>query len=263
MNGIRIPRPLGLTNLIKAYHIDPTESAKQRVNEHIVKSYVDNGFTWNYRKISIDELSIYTGIPTQTLLINITRAAKSLANLANPEQIQDSLQAMIGMIMRNGINDRGEIEEQLFKMKLSQGSSYSPFISSEVGKTIKLMLDSNKNLMDIVKTISPEKSTLIQINTNPNDEPIEEAKLVTTDNAIHMISANQEGLKDSQAMLNLVEEAELVDAPVVDARKQKGDHGDKERLWLKKLTSSEHLECINHKNRREDEHDIDPESDEI
>ena len=73
MNVIRIPRPLGLTNLIKAYKIDPTQESKQRVNEHVVKSYVDNGFTWNYKKISIDELSIYTGIPTQVLLMNITK----------------------------------------------------------------------------------------------------------------------------------------------------------------------------------------------
>lgn len=268
MNVTRIPRPLGLTNMIRAYHLDPTEENKQAINEAVVKSYINNGFTWNYRKRSVDELSILTGIPVPTLLMNITRVTRTLASLAKPEQLQNTIQSLMGLIIQNGMDDRGEVEEQLQKLKAAQGDSYAPFISKEVNGALKLRMDSNKQLMDILGLLKPQQGTLIQINNNPETKPeIEEGEAITTEKAVLMISSNTIPLKDDKKQLDHIFEAELIDdTPEVNAKKQKGNFSDKEGLGLKKLTSGEHIDEImqvNHEDRRAEEYDIDLDEDEF
>ena len=55
--------------------------------------------------------------------------------------------------------------EQLSQLKEAQGDGYRAFVSSEVNKTLKLALDSNKNLLDLYKTFfsTPTSTTNILI----------------------------------------------------------------------------------------------------
>lgn len=263
MSTLRIPRPLGLTNLVIAYKLDPTEENKQRINQHIVDSYINNGFTYNFRKMTVDELSKITGIPLPIILMNITRATRTLARLSKPEQMAETIQSLLGLVIQNSMTDRSEIVEQLHNLKVSQGGEYKAFISREVNAALKLLMDSNVNILKVVEALNPGK-TLIQIN-NTNQQPVDNINNVTPDKAVILITQNKTPLKEDQLLLeNLYKDEGIEDTPIVDARKQTGEFGKKEGLTLHKITEIKKKgEPITHENRRLEELDIDEEADEI
>ena len=92
-----------------------------------------------------------------------------------------------------------EIAHQVNVLRESQGGKYMPFISAELGKALKLKLESSTSLQSIVRNITGGSTTNIfaQFNQNNVNQP---------QNTISIDEARQIVL-ESQKILDKTEEA--------------------------------------------------------
>lgn len=188
---------------------------------------------------------------------------------------EELLNALLGEQLAWALEDRMEISHQLQILRDSQGGKYTPFISSEVNKTLKLKLESSTSLQSIIRNLTGGNTTNIfnQFNQQNN---------LNTENTISIEEARTIVL-ESQKVLTKTEEAKLLEdkydinsLPEVVATKQEGVDTSKEGLNLNKkelnqitdnykaameLSSKEHHELRREIEMRIDTDSYDPEMD--
>lgn len=188
---------------------------------------------------------------------------------------EELLNALLGEQLAWALEDRMEISHQLQILRDSQGGKYTPFISSEVNKTLKLKLESSTSLQSIIRNLTGGNTTNIfnQFNQQNN---------LNAENTISIEEARTIVL-ESQKVLTKTEEAKLLEdkydinsLPEVVATKQEGVDTSKEGLNLNKkelnqitdnykaameLSSKEHHELRREIEMRIDTDSYDPEMD--
>lgn len=188
---------------------------------------------------------------------------------------EELLNALLGEQLAWALEDRMEISHQLQILRDSQGGKYTPFISSEVNKTLKLKLESSTSLQSIIRNLTGGNTTNIfnQFNQQNN---------LNTENTISIEEARTIVL-ESQKVLTKTEEAKLLEdkydinsLPEVVATKQEGVDTSKEGLNLNKkelnqitdnykaameISSKEHHELRREIEMRIDTDSYDPEMD--
>ena len=149
------------------------------------------------------------------------------------DKAEDLLQALMGEQLAWALEDRMEIAHQVNILRESQGGKYVPFISAELGKALKLKLESSTSLQSIVRNLTGGSTTNIFAQFNQQNN-------VTQQNAITVEEARQIVL-ESQRVLDKPEEAKLLEdrydiksLPEVVATKQEGVDTSKEGLNLNK-----------------------------
>ncbi len=259
----RQPRPLGLTQLSLNYQSSQNTINKNLVIKHIIKQYIIQGFTFNHKHITIDQLSLITGIDTILIIQEVNRQSKGLMDITNPEALQDTFRALISLGIRGALEDRGRVLEQVELLKRSQGESYKPFISGEVSKGLDLLMKSGNNIIQAAKALVPNQGTTIAIN---NTQTHNTQNYVDASEATQMIKASGHiPLKENPLSLEALYEAEdLGTMPEVNAKLQGNSVGDKEGLNMANITDlPEGPKEITHNNRREEELGLDMEEDEV
>ena len=226
------------------------------------------------RRQTIGILNILLGSEWNISLRPIFKASMELLNVATDKQ-EELLNALLGEQLAWALEDRMEISHQLQILRDSQGGKYTPFISSEVNKTLKLKLESSTSLQSIIRNLTGGNTTNIfnQFNQQNN---------LNTENTISIEEARTIVL-ESQKVLTKTEEAKLLEdkydinsLPEVVATKQEGVDTSKEGLNLNKkelnqitdnykaameLSSKEHHELRREIEMRIDTDSYDPEMD--
>lgn len=188
----RQPRPIGSTFLsIEANKVN-TEEAKDKLLKHIILHYTTSGFTFNGVPCSIPQLSQLILTDQNKIMEHITNTAQNLGNFLEPEQLESTIKTMVTLGSTWAIQDRGLIMQQLATMQKAQGGTYKPFISGEVNKALKLLLDSNKNIFDMYKTFFTNQSNTTNIfNILGKDKEDEELQgYVTPQQALDIVIDN-------------------------------------------------------------------------
>lgn len=163
----REPRPQGSTFLsIKYRESEEPKQDLQNLHRHLITIYTTSGFRWNNTPVSIPKLSQILNIPQSEIMNHVSQTANHIGSLASPENIENTIQSLITLSTSFALEDRGAILNQLQLLQRAQGDTYKPFISSEVNKTLKLVLDSNKNIQDLYKTFFTSQNTNILIQNN-------------------------------------------------------------------------------------------------
>lgn len=162
----RLPRPLGLTNLCKEYHQNETQQNKEKIYKFLITQFTLNGFRYTNISLSISEFSKIFNIEESTVLKEINELSMGLGSFSNPDQINNTLKSIASLSSLWAIQDKGLISNQIELLIKAQGNSYKPFISSELNKALKLGLDSNKNMMDLYKTLSGQTQNILNIFNN-------------------------------------------------------------------------------------------------
>ena len=149
------------------------------------------------------------------------------------EKAEDLLQALMGEQLAWALEDRMEIAHQVNILRESQGGKYVPFISAELGKALKLKLESSTSLQSIVRNLTGGSTTNIFAQFNQQNN-------IAQQNSISIEEARQIVL-ESQRVLDKPEEAKLLEdrydiksLPEVVATKQEGVDTSKEGLNLNK-----------------------------
>ena len=180
------------------------------------------------------------------------------------------LQALLGEQVAWALEDRMEISHQVNILRESQGGHYTPFISAELNKALKMKLDSSTSLQSIIRTFMGGGTTNIfnQFGDTQNNQ-LNQNQGISIDEARKIILESQKIMDKPQEAKLLADHYDLSSLPEVVATKQEGIDTTKEGLTLNtaemrqitddykgamELSSREH-----HELRREIEANIDPE----
>jgi hypothetical protein len=190
---------------------------------------------------------------------------KELGKLNKELTNGDMVRALTNLSFSWGLEDRSAIQQQIAILQSSQGASYKPFISGELTKAIKVGMDSNAQLQSLLKVLMPSgNGTLLPFQDQDNDNE-GQGKGVTVDEAIRILKANNvpQLLQDPEGREALKSLYEIERMPEVNALRQVNMDTSKEGLGILDITNIKEGQIIGHDNRREEEFEIDPDSDDI
>lgn len=112
---------------------------------------------------------------------------------------EELLNALLGEQLAWALEDRMEISHQLQILRDSQGGKYTPFISAEVNKTLKLKLESSTSLQSIIRNLTGSNTTNIfnqfnqQNNLNAeNTISIEEARTIVLESQRYLLKLKKQ-----------------------------------------------------------------------
>lgn len=264
---IRFPRPLGTTAMINEYHKSNNIEDLMKVHNYLINQWlVGNGVLCGIT-YDINSFSNRLGIDIEYVRI-FMRDRLLASKIWDKDKQEELLQALMGEQLAWALEDRMEISHQLQILRDSQGGKYTPFISSEVNKTLKLKLESSTSLQSIIRNLTGGNTTNIFNQFNQQNNVGNPEKTISIEDARQIVV-------EAQKVISKTEEAKLLEAkydiselPEVVATKQEGVDTSKEGLNLNKkelnvitdnykaameVSSKEH-----HELRREIEMRIDP-----
>ena len=151
------------------------------------------------------------------------------------------------------LEDRSAVQQQLAIMLQSQGGQYKPFISGEVNRTLKLLMDSNANMQSLFKGLGGSLGNLIPLG---NEGLSNNDKGVTIDEAVRLFKdqGHTPLQKDIAQQEQLYLEYHIEDMPEVNALLQIGIDSSKEALNLNKVTELDMTKVKGNSKRKEDVH---------
>lgn len=265
---VRFPRPMGTTAMALEYQKNPDDNLLMKIHNYIINQWLMGNGVLCGITYDINTFSYRMGIDINYIRVFMRDRLLS-SRIWDKDKAEDLLQALMGEQLAWALEDRMEIAHQVNILRESQGGKYVPFISSELGKALKLKLESSTSLQSIVRNLTGGSTTNTNIFAQFNQQ-----NNVTQQNAITVEEARQIVL-ESQKVLDKTEEAKLLESrydlsslPEVVATKQEGIDTSKEGLNLNKAElmqitddykgamssfSKEH-----HELRREIEMNIDP-----
>ena len=256
----RVPRPMGTTEIAYNHSKNKSQETKQLLEGHLIRHYLNSNYLYCQRHYSIPELSTLLNIRTPIIMGYIIQQGDTIRENMDKLTNGDSLRALLSIGIQSTLEDRSRALQQYSILCASQGEVYRPFISGEVNKALKLVMESGQNITNITKSLGGGNTfnTLIQnASMGPNEV---EQDYVTVDKAVMLIKdsgATPLAFNDAQQE-RIYEEHGIEGMPEVHALKQVGVDTSKEALNLKSIT-----ELGTHEDRRaiDEGHDLD--SDEV
>lgn len=229
---VRFPRPMGTTAMALEYQKNPNDELLIKIHNYIINQWLMGNGVLCGITYDINTFSYRMGIDINYIRVFMRDRLLS-SRIWDKDKAEDLLQALMGEQLAWALEDRMEIAHQVNILRESQGGQYVPFISAELGKALKLKLESSTSLQSIVRNLTGGSTTNIFAQFNQQNN-------VTQQNAITVEEARQIVL-ESQRVLDKPEEAKLLEdrydiksLPEVVATKQEGVDTSKEGLNLNK-----------------------------
>lgn len=267
----RFPRPLGLTAMMKEYNTTKDPSVLSKAQDYLINQWLMGNGVICGQMYDINSLSQRLGLDINYVRIYMRDRVLN-SRLWDKERQEEMVTGLLGEQLAWAMEDRMEVSHQVQVLREAQGGKYTPFISAELNKALKLKLDSSNSLQMIVKNLIGGTTTNIfnQFNQqNISGQP--SAEYISIDEARELIQEQQQVLPKSEEAKLLEAKYDISSLPEVVATKQEGIDTTKEGLSLNKaeldqitdnykgamsLASKEH-----HEMRREIEENIDPDAD--
>lgn len=273
---IRKPRPMGVTQLSMEYQKTKSQEVLNNMYTYLVNQWYTNTGVVCGTHYDINTFASRYSIPRQfisSFMMNTVCGSR----LWDKEKQEQLIEGLLGEQITWALEDRMEIVNQVNILKASQNGKYTPFISAELNKALKLRLDSSTSLQQLVRSMTGGGGSInIFQQFNQQNNTVEEAQYITIEEAREIIQ--------QQAILeNKTEEAKYLESqydisalPEVVATKQQGVDTSKEGLTLNKteinaitddykgtieVSSKEHHELRREIEQRIDPYEEDPELD--
>jgi len=257
--GTRIPRPMGSTE--KGYYYSKTQKQEDlnKLQNHIVQHYITNNFNYCERHYNIEQLSILINLPTSHILKHTIDYGHNIQ--ANMDRLTsgESLRAVLALGIQASLEDRGRAIEQYSILRASQGNGYKAFISGEVNKALKLVMETGTNIASITKSMGTGNNLNVLINGAQQGNEDNAQQGVNVDEAIMLIKESgivPLGL-NPVGQEKIFIDHQIEDMPEVCALKQEGVDTSKEALNLNTLTDFDDQE--DHTDRRAKEEGLNTE----
>lgn len=249
---MRHPRPKGTTMLLQRKNYDNKDKELIKL---LLLDYINNSFTIQLQPTSIDQLCIYYDIDEHTTKEVFNDLTKNYSGLLGGDTMEGTIRALLFSALNNTLGSRALIQQQVHKLIDSQGDGYKAFVTSEVNKSLKLLLDSDKNMMDWAKTLQSSSPQTVNLITHTQQDTQQQAESLDTNKALLLMEqAGHTALlaKDDKALEDQYK-GYLDDTPEVDARLI--GHGEKEGLSIgnaaaAQLENAKALQREDHTNRR-------------
>lgn len=271
----RFPRPLGTTAMILEYQKSGNPEDLIKVQNYLINQWLlGNGVLCGVT-YDINSFSNRLGIDTEYVRIFMRDRLLS-SKIWDRDKQEELLQALMGEQLAWALEDRMEISHQLQILRDSQGGKYTPFISAEVNKTLKLKLESSTSLQSIIRNLTGGNTTNIFNQFNQQNNLGAPVDTISIEEARTIVLESQKVLSKTEEAKLLEEKYDINSLPEVVATKQEGVDTSKEGLNLNKkelnqitdnykaameVSSKEHHELRREIEMRIDPDDEDPELD--
>lgn len=263
----RFPRPLGLTAMMKEYSVTKDPSLLSKAQDYLINQWLmGNGVICGVM-YDINLLSQKLGLDINYIRMYM-RDRLLNSKLWDKDRQEEMVTGLLGEQLAWAMEDRMEVSHQVQVLREAQGGKYTPFISAELNKALKLKLDSSNSLQTIVRNLIGGSTTNIFQQFNQQNIQTADSQFISIDEARELIQEQQQVLPKSEEAKLLEAKYDLTSLPEVVAIKQEGIDTTKEGLSLNKTelnmitddykgamasASREH-----HEMRREIEQNIDP-----
>lgn len=263
----RFPRPLGLTAMMKEYNVTKDSSLLSKAQDYLINQWLmGNGVICGVM-YDINLLSQKLGLDINYIRMYM-RDRLLNSKLWDKDRQEEMVTGLLGEQLAWAMEDRMEVSHQVQVLREAQGGKYTPFISAELNKALKLKLDSSNSLQTIVRNLIGGSTTNIFQQFNQQNIQTADTQFISVDEARELIQEQQQVLPKSEEAKLLEAKYDLTSLPEVVATKQEGIDTTKEGLSLNKTelnmitddykgamasASREH-----HEMRREIEQNIDP-----
>ena len=229
---VRFPRPMGVTAMALEYQKNPNDTLLVNIHNYLINQWLMGNGVLCGITYDINTFSYRMGIDINYIRIFMRDRLLS-SRIWDKEKSEDLLQALMGEQLAWVLEDRMEIAHQVNVLRESQGGKYMPFISAELGKALKLKLESSTSLQSIVRNITGGSTTNIfaQFNQNNVNQP---QNTVSIDEARQIVLESQKILDKTEEAKLLEERYDIASLPEVVATKQEGVDTSKEGLNLNK-----------------------------
>lgn len=263
----RFPRPLGLTAMMKEYNATKDPSLLSKAQDYLINQWLmGNGVICGIM-YDINLLSQKLGLDINYIRMYM-RDRLLNSKIWDKDRQEEMVTGLLGEQLAWAMEDRMEVSHQVQVLREAQGGKYTPFISAELNKALKLKLDSSNSLQTIVRNLIGGSTTNIFQQFNQQNIQAADSQFISVDEARELIQEQQQVLPKSEEAKLLEAKYDIHSLPEVVATKQEGIDTTKEGLSLNKTelniitddykgamasSSREH-----HEMRREIEQNIDP-----
>lgn len=223
---------MGVTAMALEYQKNPNDTLLVNIHNYLINQWLMGNGVLCGITYDINTFSYRMGIDINYIRIFMRDRLLS-SRIWDKEKSEDLLQALMGEQLAWVLEDRMEIAHQVNVLRESQGGKYMPFISAELGKALKLKLESSTSLQSIVRNITGGSTTNIfaQFNQNNVNQP---QNTISIDEARQIVLESQKILDKTEEAKLLEERYDIVSLPEVVATKQEGVDTSKEGLNLNK-----------------------------
>lgn len=267
----RFPRPLGTTSLAIEYSLTPNDENRFRLYNHVVHQWLLSNGKFGGKYMDVNTLSQVTGIPTDYVQC-FMRDQVMNSRIWDRDKQEELLNGLLGQTLAWALEDRLAIKSQVDLLRQSQNGHYTPFVSAELNKAIKMMLDSSTGLQSVIRTFMGGGTTnIFNMFNQQNNVDNHQENGISLEDAKRLIVETNSVLNDKSKEAKLLEtKYDLGALPEVVATKQDGidneDYGGSfniNQAELKEVTddykaSIEASSNDRHEMRREIEQNIDP-----
>lgn len=267
----RFPRPLGTTSLAIEYSLTPSDENKFRLYNHVIHQWLLSNGRFGGKYLDVNTLSQITGIPTDYIQC-FMRDQVMNSKIWDKDKQEELINGLLGQTLAWALEDRLAIKSQVDLLRQSQNGHYTPFVSAELNKAMKMMLDSSTGLQSVIRTFMGGGTTnIFNMFNQQNNVDNHQEKGLSLEEAKQLILESNIVLNDKSKEAKLLEtKYDLMALPEVVATKQEGinneDYGGSfniNQAELKEVTddykaSIEASSKDRHEMRREIEQNIDP-----
>lgn len=267
----RFPRPLGTTSLAVEYSLNPNDESRFRLYNHVVHQWLLSNGKFGGKYMDVNTLSQVTGIPTDYIQC-FMRDQVLNSKIWDRDKQEELLNGLLGQTLAWALEDRLAIKSQVDLLRQSQNGHYTPFVSAELNKAIKMMLDSSTGLQSVIRTFMGGGTTnIFNMFNQQNNVDNHQENGISLEEAKRLIVESNSILNDKSKEAKFLEtKYDLGALPEVVATKQDGidneDYGGSfniNQAELKEVTddykaSIEASSKDRHEMRREIEQNIDP-----
>lgn len=223
---------MGVTAMALEYQKNPNDTLLVNIHNYLINQWLMGNGVLCGITYDINTFSYRMGIDINYIRIFMRDRLLS-SRIWDKEKSEDLLQALMGEQLAWVLEDRMEIAHQVNVLREFQGDKYMPFISAELGKALKLKLESSTSLQSIVRNIIGGSTTNIfaQFNQNNVNQP---QNTISIDEARQIVLESQKILDKTKEAKLLEERYDISSLPEVVATKQEGVDTSKEGLNLNK-----------------------------
>lgn len=264
----RFPRPLGTTALAVQYQKEKTEQNKEALYNYIIHNWILSNGKFGNIFMDINTLSATLRISVEYIQTYMRDQILN-SKIWQPELQQDLINGLLGQQLSWALEDRMEVIQQINILKASQNGHYTPFISAELNKALKLRLDTSNSLQQIIRTFTGGSTTNI-FNLNQQNNVQQQNNYISRDEAMELITENSGFLETKSDQAKYLEQAyDLEQLPKVIANEDEdnkyGSSFNVNRQELDEITQDykgaiESSSKDRHEMRREIEMRIDPDA---
>lgn len=263
----RFPRPMGITQLMIEYHHTHNQKLFENITTFLIQQWIISNGKICGKDFSLLGLSKFLSCEPERIRKHMMEMLIS-TNIWDKDNQEKIMNSLIGQNLTWLLEDRMEVENQLSILKLSQGGKYTPFITSEVNKTLGLKLNTSANLQSFIRSLSGGNNYINIFNQN-NQVNQQNNQFISYNDALKIVQEDSDKFLSSDKELKYIESNyEIDELPEVVATKQLGIDTTKEGLKLSSNEINSTIDAyykeldepVTHENRREKELEVDDES---